>query len=256
MVALEAKLNSPTEQEILRARDFWGAIVLFFLSVFFLWRTSFIPLFGQNRAGVSGADWYNSAALVPFGIFGALLVLSLVLMNISIKAGGARLALTRTGIGWNRSEALRFSTLALILFFYIVGLVPRVDFIIGSGLLITALIFGYHGGRSDRMILVTLIVAIAGLYALAAHLPRSEWKAHDDDWVALALWFGLTLWVLATNRKDRVARAIPIIAILAPTLLVLAMAFGFRQNVPNRSGLLFSQIEYHYFVNIKPLWSR
>lgn len=256
MVALEAKLNSPTEQEILRARDFWGAIVLFFLSVFFLWRTSFIPLFGQNRAGVSGADWYNSAALVPFGIFGALLVLSLVLMNISIKAGGARLALTRTGIGWNRSEALRFSTLALILFFYIVGLVPRVDFIIGSGLLITALIFGYHGGRSDRMILVTLIVAIAGLYAFAAHLPRSEWKAHDDDWVALALWFGLTLWVLATNRKDRVARAIPIIAILAPTLLVLAMAFGFRQNVPNRSGLLFSQIEYHYFVNIKPLWSR
>ena len=256
MVALEAKLNSPTEQEILRARDFWGAIVLFFLSVFFLWRTSFIPLFGQNRAGVSGADWYNSAALVPFGIFGALLVLSLVLMNISIKAGGARLALTRIGIGWNRSEALRFSKLALILFFYIVGLVPRVDFIIGSGLLITALIFGYHGGRSDRMILVTLIVAIAGLYAFAAHLPRSEWKAHDDDWVALALWFGLTLWVLATNRKDRVARAIPIIAILAPTLLVLAMAFGFRQNVPNRSGLLFSQIEYHYFVHIKPLWSR
>ena len=256
MVALEAKLNSPTEQEILRARDFWGAIVLFFLSVFFLWRTSFIPLFGQNRAGVSGADWYNSAALVPFGIFGALLVLSLVLMNISIKAGGARLALTRVGIGWNRSEALRFSTLALILFFYIVGLVPRVDFIIGSGLLITGLFYGYHGGRSDRMILVTLIVAIAGLYALAAHLPRSEWKAHDDDWVALVLWFGLTLWVLAKNRQDRVARAIPIIAILAPTLLVLAMAFGFRQNVPNRSGLLFSQIEYHYFVNIKPLWSR
>jgi hypothetical protein len=249
-------VDSPNDKDILRARDFWGAIVLFFLSVFFLWRTSFIPLFGQNRAGVSGADWYNSAALVPFGIFGALLILSLVLLSISIKAGGAKTALSATGIGWSRAEALRFGTLATILFFYIVGLVPRVDFIISSGLLITALIHGYHGGRPDRMVLVTAFVAVPGTYALAGYLQRSEWNRHGDDWLALAMWAVLTLWILIRHRNDRVARIIPVIAVTAPVILVLAMAFGFRQNVPNRGGLLFKQIEYQYFVNIKPLWSR
>jgi hypothetical protein len=47
---------------------------------------------------------------------------------------------------------------------------------------------------------------------------------------------------------------VPVIAILAPVILVCAMAFGFRQNVPNRGGLIFSQIEYHYYVTLRPLW--
>ncbi|QBF29945.1 hypothetical protein [Thalassococcus sp. S3] len=240
----------------LRARDFWSALVLLALSLFFLWRTSFIPLFGANRAGVSGADWYNSAAIVPFGIFGALLVLSLVLLTISIRSGGARYALTAAGIGWNGAEAWRFGTLALILFFYIAGLVPRVDFILSSGLLITALIFGYHGGHPRRMILATGAVGLPGLYAMAMHLPQSEWKAHDDDIVTLAAWLLLTLWALAFHHTDRVVRVIPWIAVLAPLILVCAMAFGFRQNVPNRGGLIFSQIEYHYYVTLRPLWRR
>ncbi|MFY0596454.1 MAG: hypothetical protein JXQ85_08505 [Cognatishimia sp.] len=249
-------MDSPSDKDILRARDFWGAIALFFLSVFFLWRTSSIPLFGQNRAGVSGADWYNSAALVPFGIFGALLILSLALLRTSIKAGGAKSALTAVGIGWSPIEALRFGTLAIILFFYIVGLVPRVDFIISSGLLITALIHGYHGGKPERMVLVTGFVALPGTYALVGYLPRSTWNLHADDWLTLALWAALTVWILVRHGKDRVSRIIPVIAIVAPVILVLAMAFGFRQNVPNRGGLLFKQIEYQYFVNIKPIWSR
>jgi hypothetical protein len=52
----------------------------------------------------------------------------------------------------------------------------------------------------------------------------------------------------------RVARATPWIAVLAPLVLICAMAFGFRQNIPNRGGLLFSQIEYHYYVTLRPLW--
>ena len=80
-----------TEDEIaeLRARDFWAGLVLLVLSVFFIWRTFDIPLFGGNRAGVSTASWYNSAAIVPLGIFCALLVLSVVLLVIAIRAGGA-----------------------------------------------------------------------------------------------------------------------------------------------------------------------
>lgn len=242
-------------QLILRARDFWGALVLLGLSIFFLWRTSFIPLWGENRAGVTGGDWYNSAALVPLGIFSAMLVLSLVLLRTAVREGGAQRALSAVGIGWNRTEALRFATLAVILFAYIAGLVPRVDFILCSGLLITALIYGYHGGHTARMVLVAAVVGLAGFYAMILHLPRAEWARHDDDWLVCALWIALTVWILWRERGNRLARAIPVIAVLTPTILVCAMAFGFRQNVPNRGGLIFKQIEYHYYVTLKPIWS-
>lgn len=252
---LQSEAAKREAQLILRARDFWGALVLLALSVFFLWRTSFIPLWGENRAGVRGGDWYNSAALVPLGIFAAMLVLSLVLLLISVREGGAERALSAVGIGWNRAEALRFSTLAVILFFYIAGLVPRVDFILCSGLLITALIYGYHGGQAARMLLAAATVGVAGLYAMALNLPRAQWAQHDDDWLVLTLWIALTAWVLWRERGSRLARIIPVIAVLAPTLLVCAMAFGFRQNVPNRGGLIFKQIEYHNYVTLKPIWS-
>ncbi|RYH11416.1 hypothetical protein EU800_05275 [Tropicimonas sp. IMCC6043] len=238
----------------MRARDFWASLVLMALSVFFLWRTSDIPLFSSTQGGVKGVEWFNSAAIVPLGIFFLMLVLSGVLMLISIRDGGARHALSAVGLGWSPAEALRFGTLAVIFFFYIVALVPRVDFIISSGLLITALIYGYHAGRPARMKLAMLIVATAGAASLLLHFPQSEWQAHDDDWIALLLWVGLTGWMLLTGRDDRVMRITPLIAVGAPLILVCAMAFGFRQNVPNRGGLIFSQIEYHYYVTLRPLW--
>ena len=172
---------------VLRARDFWGALVLMTLSLFFLWRTSLIPLFGGNRAGVSGASWYNSAGIVPMGIFTALLILSFVLLVIAVRAGGAKHALTAAGIGWHKSEAIRFTTLCTILFFYVAGLVPRVDFIACSGLLITALTFGYHKGHAARMILAAAALAICGIYAMVMHLPQSQWGAHDDDILTLVV---------------------------------------------------------------------
>ena len=52
----------------------------------------------------------------------------------------------------------------------------------------------------------------------------------------------------------RIVKITPVLSIIAPLILVVAMAFGFRQNVPNRTGLLFSHIEYHYYVSIRPLW--
>lgn len=238
----------------LRARDFWASLLLIGLSIFFLWKTTSIPLFGGNRAGVSGADWYNSAAIVPFGIFGGMLVLSVVLLVIAIRSGGAKIAFSATGIGWNPDEAFRFTSVGIIIFFYVTGLVPRVDFILNSGLLITSLIFGFYGGYRWRAFLAAAMVALPGLYALIAHLPQSEWGALDDDWVTLGFWVGLTVVVIFKSKTERVCRAIPVIAVLIPVILVIAMAFGFRQNVPARTGLLFKQIEYHYYVTLRPLW--
>ncbi len=245
------------DKAILRARDFWGALVLIALSLFFLWRTSFIPLFGENRAGVSGADWYNSAALAPLGIFSALLMMSISMLVTSIKDGGAAQAFSAIGLGFERAEVWRIVTLAIVLLSYIAGLVPRVDFILSSGLLITALIFGYHSGIQRRMGIAAVSMFIAGAYALIANFPRSQWnKPHDDDWVTLVVWVVLTLYILMSARNERVMRFVPWIAVLAPTILVCAMAFGFRQNVPNRGGLVFNQIEYQYYVNIRPMWSK
>ncbi|UZD90437.1 tripartite tricarboxylate transporter TctB family protein [Cognatishimia activa] len=249
-------MDQPDDLTVLRARDFWSSLVLIALSIFFFWETTSIPLFGENRAGVSGADWYNSAALVPFGLFGGMFVLAIVLLVISIRSGGAQHALSSVGIGWNKDEVLRFSTIGLTLAAYIVGLVPRVDFILCSGLMITAMIYGYRGGHAPRMVLSAMVVTVAGLYAFVANMPQADWKLHDDDWVTLVLWIGLTAFILIKHRSDRVIRIIPIIAVFAPTILVCAMAFGFRQNVPNRGGLIFKNIEYHYYVSLKPLWSQ
>ncbi len=62
------------------------------------------------------------------------------------------------------------------------------------------------------------------------------------------------IWVVIQHRSTILTWVIPAIAILAPLILVCAMAFGFRQNVPNRGGLIFKQIEYHYYVTLRPIW--
>jgi hypothetical protein len=251
---MDKNVDTESDIAVLRARDFWAALVLITASTFFLWRTSLIPLFGGNRAGVSGASWYNSAAIVPLGVFGAMFALAIILLIVAIRAGGAKTALSTVGIGWNQFEAIRFTTIGITIAFYIVGLVPRVDFILSSGLLITALIYGFHTGNPRRMITSACAVFVPATYALFMHLPQSEWaKPHDDDWLTLATWIALSAIALRVPRNS-VARATPIIAIVAPTILVCAMAFGFRQNVPNRGGLVFSQIEYQYYVNIRPIW--
>lgn len=250
-------MDQPDEKTILRARDFWGALCLIVGSLFFLWRTTFIPFWGKSNAGINGIHWYESAAVVPLGIFCAMLCMSISMLFISIREGGAKHAFSSVGLGWDSAEVWRIFTIAIILLSYIGGLVPRVDFILCSGLLITALIYGYHTGDARRMGLSALVVATAGIYALISNFPQSEWnKPHDDDWVTLVLWLGLTVVVMIQSKGSRVMRAIPFIAALVPFVLVSAMAFGFRQNIPNRGGLLFSKIEYQYYVTLKPMWSK
>lgn len=244
---------------ILRARDFWTSITLIFVSCFFIYKTSDIPFLNTQVAGVDSADWYNSAALVPYAIFVTLLLLSLALLRISIKDGGARHALSAVGIGLSEAELMRVACISVILFSYLFGLLPRVDFILASALMITCLIWGFHRENKLVMLLCTGGIATAALYAAINHFPRSQWaKPHDDDWVTLIIFCLLTLLMFAFEKKQgRISRAFkvtPLVSIFTPLILVSAMAFGFRQNVPNRTGLLFSQIEYHYYVSLKPLF--
>ncbi|MEM7170573.1 MAG: hypothetical protein AAF530_10400 [Pseudomonadota bacterium] len=241
----------------LRAWDFWAAIVLLFASLFFLLQTSAIPFFKADAAGVDSGKWYNSAALVPYVIFIALLFLSLGLLVIAIRDGGAARALKSCGLSLDREEVTRVGCIVIILTAYIGGLVPRVDFILSSALLIMALTFGFIDRRNDTRVVVGVFVVVPALYATLAHFDRAEWsKPHDDDWVALAAFLIMVIVMVGRALKlgqfNRIVWTTPIVAFLIPTILVTAMAFGFRQNVPNRGGLLFSQIEYHYYVDIRP----
>ncbi len=238
----------------LRARDFWSALVLIAVALFFLWKTSGLSLGVHSGAGVSSAGWYTSAAVVPFGIFGALLALALVLLTISIRAGGAAQAMSALGLGWNPQEARRIGAIGLILLSYIVGLVPRVDFILGSALLITALICGFHSRAGRGALVPVLALVLAGGFALLTYPNQTEWARSGDDWVTLLLLIALTFWHQRTGGRDRAVRLTPVLALGLPLLLICAMAFGFRQNVPNRGGLIFSKIEYTYYVHLRPLW--
>lgn len=243
----------------LRARDFWTSLILVALSVAFLWQTSLLPFYDAKAAGVNSAQWFNSAAIVPFGIFGLLLLLAITLLTISIRDGGAARALRSIGIN-DRVELRRIALLSLILIAYIVGLVPRVDFVLASGLTLTALTYGFHSGRAVPMALSAAFACLPAVFAVAAHPFPDEWaKPHDDDAVTLAAWIGLTVSMFAIEFRrgaiDRVIKATPLVALMAPLILVIGMAFGFRQNVPNRTGLVFAQIEYHYYVTLRPLWS-
>lgn len=246
--------SSTPDKTTLRARDFWASIVLFITVLFFLWKTTHIPFTDQINAG----GWYNSAALVPGVLLLALLGLSVVLFVISIREGGAHAARQLSGLGLNKAELGRVFTLATMMFFYIVALVPRVDFVIGSALVTLALIFGYHRASQTRMWLACAVVSVAGLYALILHFPQAQWnKPHDDDMAAIICWvlIVLCLMVCGYKAKARLATTVllpVVLSLLIPLLLVCAMAFGFKQNVPNRGGLLFSKIEYHYYVTLKP----
>lgn len=246
------------DKAALRARDFWTSLVLIAVSVFFLIQTTDIPFFETKSAGVESAEWYNSAALVPYLIFTSLLFLAFGLLAVSIRDGGARLALSAIGLGLERRELARNIAIVIILAAYIFCLVPRVDFVICSGLLITALIWGFHRGVRAATWISVAAVLVPSLFALTMYFGSAEWGRPQDDWLALialaALVISMFVIELRSGTIDRVVKVTPVVAILCPLLLVMAMAFGFRQNVPNRGGIVFSQLEYHYYVTLRPLW--
>lgn len=247
------------DKQLLRSRDLIAAICLMAVSLFFLWRTSLLPFFNSRAAGVDSADWYNSAALVPFGIFGALFLLSTGLLIVAIRGGGFEVCRKFSLSSLRTPEAMRIACLATVLICYIGGLVPRVDFIVSSGLVITALIFGFHTEDRKSLVSAVVLTAIPAVYTFVFYTEQTEWSRHwDDDAIALASWIALSVVMFRSAARrhgnSRVTRATPVIAVLVPLLLVTTMAFGFRQNVPNRTGLIFSQIEYHYYVTLRPLF--
>ena len=248
------------DKSSLRRQDFWTALLLIAVDLLMLYKTSEIPFFQAGAAGMSSGDWYNSAALVPYCVFILILVLCIALLITAIRQGGApRMQVFGAVWGWATSQAgARAEAAAVMMLAYIFCLVPRVDFTLSSGLVLLALIYGFHETRARATLISLIAVLVAAFYALVRHYPQSQWSApHDDDWVTLATFVVLTVVMfvevkITSGTLDRYLKIAPLLALIAPLLLIVAMAFGFRQNVPNRTGLVFQQIEYQYFVNLKP----
>ena len=248
------------DKTVLRRQDFWTALLLLAGSLFFLWKTTEIPFFKADAAGVEAGRWYNSAALVPYGIFTGIFALGAALLVIAIRQGGAPKTISIEPLleSIGSFAGRRMAAASLIMLAYIFCLVPRVDFTIASALVLAALIYGFHETRwRATAIAITAVLMPAG-YSLLANFPQSRWNApHDDDWLTLAAFIALSIVMqfevkAATGGTERYIRLTPVIAFVVPLFLVVVMAFGFRQNIPNRTGLLFQQVEYHYFVTLKP----
>ncbi len=248
-----------------RRQDFWTALLLIAVSLFFLQQTSEIPFFKADAAGVDAGQWYNSAALVPFGIFGLLLLLSIGLLINAIRHGGLPESFRGGALAWYRvvnwaarSDVSRMVATALIMLAYIFALVPRVDFTIASALVLLALIYGFNATRPRATAIALVAVLLPSLFSLIAFFPRARWGAsHLDDILVLAAFLLLIPIALIETRRaegkiGQVLKLAPLLAFLFPLFLVIVMAFGFRQNIPTRTGLLFQQIEYHYYVTLKP----
>ncbi|WDR04526.1 hypothetical protein PSQ90_09265 [Devosia rhodophyticola] len=249
------------EKRSLRQKDFWAALALMAASAGLLFKTLEIPFFQARAAGIADGKWYNSAAIVPYMVFGLLFVLSVTLLVISIRGDGlpTRADLEKIAAQARAPLFQKFCIICLMLLAYIFGLVPRVDFTLATALVMMALTYGFYEGRMRPAILSLILVLLPSVYAMIVHFPSEQWaKPHDDDIVTLIGFVVLVGVALVEAIRTHGSlpgylRYVPIISFFTPLLLVIAMAFGFHQNVPNRTGLLFSQIEYHYYVTLKPL---
>lgn len=222
----------------LRKADVWTGLVLAAVAAAMVAEALTFPLEG-TYAGVRNA-WYVSPALFPLIVGGSLFALSLGLLGKAVRdhrrlrPGGRILGLDRSALSGRAEDAL---LIAFVLTAYIVGLVPRVDFLVATALFLVVFMGAYAiasgAGRA-------LLVASLGLPAIAAFAvalagawpaPRSSGQFAADGAVAAVL----ALAVLALAGFSRGAerrRLVPIIASAGGTAVVLSLVFKYGLLVP------------------------
>lgn len=192
-------LSSETDQTAassatarLRKADVWTGVVLAIVAVAMIAEALTFPLQG-TYAGVRNA-WYVSPALLPLIVGGMLFLLSIGLIAVAARdyrrlAPGSRLvrvsrASISGGDGW---------LIAVLLAAYIVALVPRVDFVVGTSLFLFVFMAVYlvDGVRGRSVVAGLLIVPAAAALALAIAgawpAPRTDGQYRSDALFAILL---------------------------------------------------------------------
>lgn len=228
----------------LRKADVWTGLVLAVVAIAMVAGALTFPLAG-TYAGVRNV-WYVSPALFPLIVGGLMLALSLGLVTRALReyraiAPGCRVFRIEAGaIGREGANAL---LIAALLTFYIVGLVPRVDFVVATTLLLIVFIGTYViASTVGRGVLVACLGG-AGVMAFAVALagawpaPRSSAQHIADGVVAVVvLLSALGLAVFARGKERR--RLVPVIGTSIGTAVVLSAVFKYGLLVPlPREGL-------------------
>lgn len=251
----------PDSDEVppLRKADFWTSLVLLALAAGMLVETLSYPLQG-SYAGVRNA-WYVSPALLPLIIAGTLIVLSGLLLANAIRTGGAGAALAdlpHASATRMWAATADFWIIGGILAGYIYGLLPRVDFIAATTLMLFTLVAIYDMERPSivrralAIFFITTIVVVA--LALLGWRPGAQSAAaYARDgavWAAAAASIVL-VWFAARGHATAGARFSRCVWLSVLTALIASIVFKYGLLVPlPTEGLtveLMNQIRYGEF---------
>lgn len=243
----------------LRKADFWTSIVLLALAVGMLIETLSYPLEG-SYAGVRNA-WYVSPALLPLIIAGALIILSGLLLANAVRTGGAAAALgdlPRASAARIWAATADFWIIGGILAGYIYGLLPRVDFVAATTLMLFTLVAIYDmeapsvARRALAIFFITSLAVVAlALFGWRPGAQSAAAYARDAAvWTAVAMSIG-AVWFAARREATaglRFSRCLWL-SILTPLIASVIFKFGLLVPLPTE-GLtveLMNQIRYGEF---------
>lgn len=238
------EVDGPGALRRLRQADVVTGLVLAVVAAGMVAKALTFPLEG-TYAGVKNA-WYVSPALLPLIIGGMLFVLSIGLAANGVRearrlsARGRLLGAEGAAAPGHGSSALLVTSL---LAFFIVGLVPRADFVIAMALYLLVFM-GVYALKSwtGRALLIAClgvpaVVALAVALAGAWPTPRSPGQFQADAVLAAVLGIAI-LVLLGFARPAERGRAFTVVASALGTAVVLAAAFKYGLLVPlPREGL-------------------
>lgn len=225
------------DKAALRKADVWTGGVLAVVAVAMVVEALGFPLEG-SYAGVRNA-WYVSPALLPLIVGGVLLVLSVGLVVKGLadhrRLSGTSVLAVDLRAGWRAGEDV--TIVALLLAGYIVGLVPRVDFVAATALFLLVFMLVYViAGTAVRLVLLGGFLVTAALaFGRAAFIgwpaPRSAGQ-HVVDLSVWALALGVILLGLLGAAQAERRRVVQACATSLLTAVILAGGFKYFLLVP------------------------
>ncbi len=227
----------------LRRADFWTSLALLALAGLMLKGASTFPI-TDSFGGVQNV-WYVSPALFPLIVAGALATLALVLLGNAIGTGGAAAALAGLANPAWRIDAhgRKLVLMALLLIGYVYGLIPSIDYVVGTVFFLLAFITAFYVEdlaavrlATGLFLAVSLTIAVAGALGLMP-APRSTGAAVADVLVIGALLFACVAVGLRLVADRR--RFVTVLATAFGAPLILAPAFKYALLVPlPREGIV------------------
>ncbi len=229
-----------------RKADFFTGLLILFVSITMLFESLTFPM-TDSYGGVQNV-WYVSPALLPILVSSLLILLSLVLIKRSITDGGFKQAIDdfpQLAQTIQSEGSRRFFIICSYLIAYVYGLIPYVDFFIGSMVFLLAFILPFYLDRNDLFsvsfwpfILISILIGILGYQGVVSSLMV--------DIVLLAIMLFITLCSYFKIKDESVLfskwRTSVATSILTPLILVPCFKFGLLVPLPTE-GLVIKAME-------------